>query len=105
MLENTRNIFLTTLSNKTRLKIIEILLKRPRNVTQICRLSGMDQTTVSHNLSRLKRCGFVVVKKRGKQRIYSLNEGTIVPLIKLMNKHIDTYCSKLCKPEEKLLGR
>jgi len=105
MFDKAHDIFLTTLSNKTRLKIIEILLKQPMNVTQISRESAMDQTTISHNLSRLKKCGFVMVKKNGKERIYSLNQETIVPLVKLMNRHIHTYCNKLCMPEDKIVGR
>jgi len=96
MLKNTRDIFLTTLSNKTRLSIIEVLMNGSKNVTQICKATGTNQTTISHNLTRLRRCGFVHMKKNGKERVYHLNEETIKPLIKLMNTHIEKYCKHYC---------
>lgn len=90
------DIFLSTLSNRNRIKIINLLRKRRKNVSQISRELGMNQTTVSHNLSRLLKCGFVVSKPNGKERYYSLNKETIVPLIGLVNKHVKNYCKKRC---------
>jgi len=96
MLKETSNIFFGTLNNKYRFKIITALRNKPKNVTEICKALNMNQTTVSHNLARLKRCGFVFVKNKGKERIYSLNSKTIKPLMKLIDEHIGTYCKKLC---------
>ena len=97
MLKETSKIFLGTLDNKYRLHIINLLREESKNVTQICKSLNMNQTTVSHNLARLKRCGFVFVKNNGKERIYSLNSKTIKPLMKLIDEHMETYCKKLCK--------
>ena len=52
----------------------------------------MDQTAVSHDLSRLKRCGFVKSEIEGKFRYYKLNEETIRPLMDLIDKHMSQYC-------------
>ena len=97
MLKETTKIFLGTLDNKYRLQIINLLREGSKNVTQICKSLNMNQTTASHNLARLKRCGFVFVKNKGKERIYSLNSKTIKPLMKLIDEHMETYCKKLCK--------
>jgi DNA-binding transcriptional ArsR family regulator len=52
----------------------------------------MDQTAVSHDLARLKQCGFVKSEVEGKFRYYSLNEETIKPLMGLIDKHMSRYC-------------
>ncbi|HLD42826.1 MAG TPA: winged helix-turn-helix domain-containing protein [Candidatus Nanoarchaeia archaeon] len=84
--------FFGTLANQYRLDIIEALMEKPMNVTQISRKTNFGQPTVSHNLQRLQRCGYVFVKARGKERIYELNKGTIKPLLILMSKHMKNYC-------------
>ena len=92
MLKETSKIFFGTLDNKYRFKIINALRNEPKNVTEICKALNMNQTTVSHNLARLKTCGFVFVRNNGKERIYSLNSRTIKPLMKLIDEHMNTYC-------------
>ena len=86
--------FLTTLKNKVRLAIIQSLIYKPKNVSQLTNELNIHQTTVSHGLKRLLDCGFVFVEKNGKERIYSSNNKTIKPLIKLMKNHVDKYCIK-----------
>ena len=86
--------FLTTLSNKTRLAIIHSLKDGSKNVNDITNEMKVHQTTVSHSLRRLLDCGFVFVAKNGKERVYSLNKKTIRPLIKLMEEHVNSFCTK-----------
>jgi len=90
-------LFFQTLANEQRLRIINLLRKGPKNVSEICKSLNFNQTTVSHNLRRLKTCGFVFTKKSGKERIYSLNKETIKPLMDLIDRHTDRFCSHLCK--------
>ena len=96
MLKNTYKIFFGTLNSKYRVEIINLLRKESKNVTEISKALNMNQTTVSHNLARLKKCGFVFVKNNGKERIYTLNSKTIKPLMMLIDQHMNTYCKKLC---------
>jgi DNA-binding transcriptional ArsR family regulator len=84
--------FLRTLCNKTRLAIIHSLLITPKNVSLLTLELGIHQTSVSHALKRLLVCGFVEVEKNGKERLYSLNNSTIKPLMKLMEQHTQKYC-------------
>lgn len=84
--------FFGTLDNQVRLDIIEMLVSSPKNVSQIAKKTNYHQTTISHNLRRLKECGFVNVSQKGKERTYSINDNTIKPLFKLMQKHMYLYC-------------
>lgn len=85
-------IFFGTLVSEQRLKIINLLRKGKKNVSEIMELLKMNQTAVSHNLARLKQCGFVLSEVEGKYRYYKLNEETIKPLMFLIDKHMDRYC-------------
>ncbi len=92
-------IFFGTLANQNRLKIINVLRKGSRNVTEICQLTGFEQTMVSHNLKRLERCGMVFVEQKGKCRYYSVNKKTIKPLLEMIDAHMKEYCYKILKGE------
>ena len=89
--------FFETIGNKTRLKILEILQVRPMSVTEICQTLSEEQSKISHNLKCLTECHFLDVKQKGKQRIYSLNKDTILPVMKLVDKHVQKYCCTECK--------
>jgi DNA-binding transcriptional ArsR family regulator len=92
-LQQAYDRFLTTLSNKTRLTIIHSLKNSSKNVSQLTNELKIHQTTVSHSLKRLLDCGFVQVEKNGKERIYTVNKKTIKPLLKLMDEHVNNYCT------------
>jgi len=92
LMQESYDRFLTTLSNKTRLSIIQALKVSPKNVTQLTKDLGIHQTSVSHSLKRLLDCGFVFVEKSGRERVYALNEDTIKPLMTLMENHISKFC-------------
>lgn len=89
-------VFFETLGNKVRWEIIHLLQKGELNATGIAKKLGYEQSLVSHHLARLELCGFVSVEQSGKERIYTLNEKTIKPLLALMDTHINTFCKKLC---------
>ena len=89
---NAYKIFFGTLVSESRLKIINLLRKKVANVSEIIKELKADQTSISHDLARLKRCGFVQVETKGKYRYYSLNEKTIKPLMVLIDEHMAHYC-------------
>ena len=85
--------FLGTLANKDRFSIIQLLYREgPLNVTQIYKKLKFKQSTVSNHLKRLSSCNYVFLKPNGQERIYELNKQTIVPLMKLIDKHVSNYC-------------
>ncbi len=85
-------IFFGTLVSESRLKIINFLRKEKKNVSEIMQELGLDQTSVSHDLARLKKCGFVKVESEGKFRYYELNEETIKPMMDIIEKHMAENC-------------
>lgn len=96
MQKNPYDFFFRTLANRKRLAIVYALQRGERNVTQLGRLLRINQTTLSHHLQRLLRCEFVHVRRANPARYYSLNEATIGPLLKLIDRHVDRYCLKAC---------
>lgn len=95
MLYEAYGLFFGTLDNLNRLKIINLLKKGKKNVSEISNELKFNQTTVSHNLRKLERCGFVEAEQKGKHRYYSLNKKTIKPLMNLIDNHMDTYCKHI----------
>ena len=85
-------IFFGTLVSEPRLKIINLLRTGKKNVSEIMETLDMDQTSVSHNLERLKRCGFVKSEIEGKYRYYKINEETIRHIMHLIENHMSQYC-------------
>ena len=93
-------IFFGTLVSKSRLKIINLLRIEKKNVSQIAKELKMEQTAVSHDLARLKECGFVNIEINGKFRNYSLNKETINPLMKLIDKHMSKNCIHILRRKQ-----
>ena len=85
-------LFFGTLTSQTRLRILNLLRNKELTVTDIMNGLDMDQTAVSHDLSRLKSCGFVNVEVKGKFRVYSINEKTIKPILSLIDAHMSKHC-------------
>ena len=89
-------LFFDTISNKTRMKIIESLINGPKSVKEICFDIEQEQSKVSHSLKRLMECNFLEVKRVGKKRVYSLNRDTVVPILNLVDEHVSKFCDKNC---------
>ncbi len=90
--------FFTTLANRTRLAILTSLREGKKSVNEIVRVTGYEQSLISHNLKLLKDCRFVKMSVSGKQRIYSLNKETIIPLFELVEQHKKSFCdSDICQ--------
>jgi len=85
-------IFFGTLVSEPRLKIINLLRKGKKNVGELMDGLSMDQSSVSHDLARLKQCGFVIAETDGKFRYYRLNDKTAKPLMDMIEKHMGQYC-------------
>jgi len=94
-IDNIHRLFFKAFSNKTRLEIIQVLRKKALTVTEICEITGFEQSRVSHNLRCLEHCGFVKVTPNGNFRKYELDTETIVPIVNLFEKHIQKYKERL----------
>ncbi len=81
--------FFSALGNTNRLHILTALKTRPMYVTEIVDITSIEQSCVSHCLKILIQNGFVKYAPKGKYRLYSLNEETVVPLLNMIDKHIE----------------
>ena len=60
------------LGNETRLKIVKTLMIKEHNVTDLTRISGKDQTTVSRHLATLVNARIINHKRIGRNIFYSI---------------------------------
>jgi len=88
----TCSIFFDTLATKSRLDLVLALRDRPKSVGDISKAIAVERTNVSHQLRRLRDCGFVFERREGKKRMYSLNRDTVIPILDLVEIHIKKYC-------------
>ena len=91
-LNETCYLFFSTLSNPTRLAILELLRKGEKNVTEISNTLNQEQSMISHNLKPLERCGFIFSERKKRKRYYSLNRETVEPIFKIFAYHSEKYC-------------
>jgi DNA-binding transcriptional ArsR family regulator len=96
MKNQTYHVFFTNLANKLKINIILSLRQKEKNVSELSKELNVEQSKISHALSSLKCCNIVKVKQKGKQRIYLLNKNTIIPMLKLIEKHSKTFCKGIC---------
>lgn len=68
------------LGDPTRLKIIYLLSLSPLCVNDIVDLIGMSQSSISHQLSLLKRKKLIKSEKDGRRNIYSLDDDHVLSL-------------------------
>jgi len=97
-------LFFSTLANRTRLAIIDVLKDGPKSVSEISSALKQGQDIVSANLKPLEKCALVISEGSGNIRLYSLNKEIIEPLSNALEFHTAKYCPGLrqCIPQEKL---
>lgn len=90
------HLFFETLGTGLKISIISELKNGSLSVNELSKKLNQERSKVSHALKSLLECGFVSVKNKSRERIYSLNTDTIIPLLSLVEKHVKKYC-KVCK--------
>jgi len=93
-------LFFDVFASKTRMSIIKTLWNRERSVQEICKITGIEQSNISHQLRKLQRCHIVKAKGSGKKRLYSL-ENSVKPIINAAEKHLKRYCKRRCQDWQK----
>lgn len=81
-----------TFADETRLKIVELLFERARNVRDLNAALRIDATLLSHHLRVLREAGLVVSKREGRFLTYSLS-----PLVRSARRgsELDFGCCRL----------
>ncbi len=86
------HIFFKNLANPVKTQIIASLKEKPMSVNELSKELKIEQSKLSHSLANLRYCNLAKCKQMGKQRIYSLNKKTILPILKIIDKHRMTDC-------------
>jgi len=86
---------LKSLADDTRLRTVNLLSKHELNVTELCKVLGSSQSSVSKHLARLRLTGVVIDKRKGLNVYYHLNK----PEDKAHRGLIDTITSGLSELE------
>jgi len=97
-------LFFSTLANRTRLAIIDVLKEGPKNISGVSDTLEQEETLVANNLKLLERSSLLRSESSGKEKLYSLNMEVFAPLSELLTFHTNKYCPNLksCIPPEKL---
>lgn len=86
------HVFFKNLANPLKTNIISSLKEKSKSVNELSEELGIEQSKLSHALINLKSCQIVTHKQEGKKRIYALNKKTILPILKIIDKHRTNYC-------------
>ncbi len=86
------HVFFKNLANGVKIDIISTLKEKPMSVNELVEELNIEQSKLSHALANLRFCNLVTSKQVGKKRIYSLNKKTILPILKIIDKHRMTEC-------------
>jgi ArsR family transcriptional regulator len=87
------HVFFKNLANPLKIEIISVLKEKGSSVGELSEKLNVEQSKISHALALLKKCRIVNMEQSGKKRIYSLNKETILPMLKLIDKHSKENCS------------
>lgn len=69
---------LKAIADPERLRIVQCLRCKARNVSEIAEALELEIANVSHHLGVLKQAGYVLADKQGRFVVYSLNPGVFV---------------------------
>jgi predicted transcriptional regulator len=97
-------LFFSTLANRTRLAIIDVLKEGPKNLSGVSDTLEQEETIVAQNIKLLESSSLLRSEGSGKEKLYSLNMEVFAPLSELLTFHTNKYCPNLksCIPPAKL---
>lgn len=97
-------LIFSTMANRTRLAIIDVLKDGSKSITQISKTLGQQENVIADNLKPLMKCAIVLPQASAKEKTYCLNKEFVEELSELLVFHVDKYCPgfKECIPPEKL---
>lgn len=81
--------FFKILGDTTRTKILFALDKNEMCVCDIANVLGMSKSSISHQLSTLRRSGIVKCRKQGKEVYYMLDDNHVKQLFEVGLEHIE----------------
>lgn len=90
--------YFQTLSEPTRLQILNLLRKQGRSVGELARLCGYSSANISRHLALLTRRGLVKRETRGNSAYYSIDDPAVYALC-------DIVCDSIARQFERALEK
>jgi len=87
--------FFNGLGDPTRLRIVEALLDRERNVSELIQLIGVPQSNISNHLACLKWCGYITTRKEGTSVYYQITDERVKKIVELAREIIADHAENL----------
>jgi DNA-binding transcriptional ArsR family regulator len=81
--------FFHGLSNPTRFKIVQALLKKEMNVGELVDELQVKQSQVSNQLACLKWCGYVLARQEGNYIYYQIKDERVREIIRLATEVVN----------------
>ncbi len=81
--------FFKILGDTTRVKILFVLDQNEMCVCDIANVLGMSKSSISHQLSTLRRSGIVKCRKSGKEVFYMLDDEHVKKVFEVGSEHIE----------------
>ncbi|HOM98829.1 MAG TPA: metalloregulator ArsR/SmtB family transcription factor [Acidobacteriota bacterium] len=79
------------LADPLRLKLVQLLMDGPEDVSSLVHLSGANQANVSRHLSTLARAGILNRRKVGLHVYYEIADDSVLELCELVCGSIEKY--------------
>lgn len=80
------------LRNKTRFKILLLLMEKERNVSELESEIGQSQSAISHQLAELRNMKLVKDRQEKRMRYYSIYDSHVTSIIEAAISHINEEC-------------
>jgi DNA-binding transcriptional ArsR family regulator len=87
--------FFKGLGESTRLRIVEALLEKERNVSELLGLIGVPQSNISNHLACLKWCGYITSRKEGTSVYYRITDDRVRKIVNLAREIIADNAEQL----------
>lgn len=87
--------FFKGLGDSTRLRIVETLLEKERNVSELLNLIGVPQSNISNHLACLKWCGYIASRKEGTSIYYQITDERVRKILALSREIIAEHAENL----------
>jgi DNA-binding transcriptional ArsR family regulator len=87
--------FFKGLGDTTRLRIVEMLLEKERNVTELIRFIEVPQSNISNHLACLKWCGYITSRKEGTSVYYQITDDRVRKIVGLAREIIADHAENL----------
>jgi DNA-binding transcriptional ArsR family regulator len=87
--------FFRALGDPTRLRLLEFLLHDEHTVTECVTHIGLSQSRVSTHLACLADCGYVQVRRTGRNAFYTVTDPRVADLVMLAHALAADNCAAL----------